>query len=61
MVFIAVSLPKLAKQDNSIYNPSLEAHANNAHCLAQAINAIAGALFTICKNDDTEDRLKGIL
>ena len=61
MVFIAVSLPKLARQENSNYNPSLEAHANNAHCLAQAINVIAGALFAICKNDDTEDRLKEFL
>lgn len=61
MVFIAVSLPKLARQENSCYNPSLEAHANNIHCFAQAINVVAGALFAICKNDDTEDRLKEFL
>lgn len=61
MVFVAVSLPKLARQENSYYNPSLEAHANNIHCLAQSVNAIAGALFTICKNDDTEERLKEFL
>jgi len=61
IVFIAVSLPKLARQENSVYNPSLEAHANNIHCLAQAINVVAGALFAICKNDDTEDRLKEFL
>lgn len=61
MVFIALSLPKLARQENSCYNPSLEAHANNIHCFAQAINVVAGALFAICKNDDTEDRLKEFL
>ena len=35
MVFIAVSIPRLARMDNSQYKPSLEAHANNAHCLAK--------------------------
>ena len=33
MVFIAVSLPKLARMENSVYRPELEAHANNIHCL----------------------------
>lgn len=61
MVFVAVSLPKLARSENSYYKPSLEAHANNIHCLAQAINAIASALFTICGNGDIEDRLKEFL
>lgn len=61
MVFIAVSLPKLARNELSYYKPSLEAHANNIHCLAQAINGIAGALFTICGGGDIEDRLKEFL
>lgn len=61
MVFIAVSLPKLARGEQSYYKPSLEAHGNNIHCLAQAINGIAGALFTICNHGDTVDRFKEFL
>lgn len=59
MVFIAVSLPKLARLDTSIYRPDLESHANNIHCLAKAINGIAGALFTLTETNDIEERLKG--
>ncbi|XP_027196492.2 nck associated protein 1 Hem [Dermatophagoides pteronyssinus] len=61
MVFIAVSLPKLARMENSIYRPELEAHSNNIHCLAKAINGIAAALFTITDMNDIEDRLKEFL
>ncbi|XP_074604970.1 nck associated protein 1 Hem isoform X2 [Brevipalpus obovatus] len=61
MVLIAVSLPKLARSDQSYFKPSLEAHANNIHCLAHAINKIAGALFTICNHGDTIERLKEFL
>ncbi|KAI1280571.1 Membrane-associated protein Hem [Halotydeus destructor] len=61
MVFVAVSLPKLARSENSYYKPSLEAHANNIHCLAQAVNGIAASLFTICGRGDIEERLKEFL
>ncbi|XP_037527990.1 membrane-associated protein Hem isoform X1 [Rhipicephalus sanguineus] len=61
MVFVAVSLPKLARTEGSVYKPSLEAHTNNMHCLAHAVNALAGSLFTICGHDDIEDRLKEFL
>ncbi|KAG8176652.1 hypothetical protein JTE90_009846 [Oedothorax gibbosus] len=61
MVFVAVSLPKLSRNEGSYYKASLEGHSNNIHCLAQAINGIAGALFTICGNCDIEDRLKEFL
>lgn len=61
MVFVAVSMPKLARGEASFYKPSLEAHANNIHCLAQAINGIASALFTICGKGDIEERLKEFL
>lgn len=61
MVFIAVSLPKLARGEGSFYKPGLESHANNIHCLAQATNGIASALFTICGHGDIEDRLKEFL
>ena len=61
MVFVAVAIPKLARSDMSFYKASLEGHANNIHCLAKAINALAGALFTIHGPGDTEDRLKEFL
>jgi NCK-associated protein 1 len=61
MVFIAVSLPKLSRGDGSYYKPSLESHANNIHCMAQAINGIASSLFTICGHGDIDDRLKEFL
>lgn len=60
MVFVAVSIPKLARNENCYYKPNLDAHANNSHCLAEAINGIAGALFTITKGD-VVDRLKEFL
>lgn len=48
MVFVAVSVPKLARSEHSFYRASLEGHANNVHCVAAAINAVFGALFTVC-------------
>ncbi|GJQ81682.1 putative membrane-associated protein [Trypoxylus dichotomus] len=61
MVFVAVSIPKLAKMEASFYRASLEGHANNIHCMAIAINYIFGALFTICGQGDIEDRMKEFL
>ncbi|KAL9699863.1 hypothetical protein quinque_003304 [Culex quinquefasciatus] len=61
MVFVAVSIPKLAKNDTSFYRASLEAHTNNTHCMAVAINNIFGAMFTICGQSDIEDRMKEFL
>lgn len=61
MVFVAVSIPKLAKIENSFYRATLEAHSNNVHCMALAINNIFGAMFTICGQNDIEDRMKEFL
>ncbi|KAK4882050.1 hypothetical protein RN001_005369 [Aquatica leii] len=61
MVFVAVSIPKLAKSESSFYRASLEGHSNNIHCMALAINNIFGALFTICGQGDIEDRMKEFL
>lgn len=61
MVFIAVSLPRLAKMDSSTYRPSLEAHSNNIHCIATAVNSIASAMFSILNHGDIEERLKEFL
>ncbi|CAH0391487.1 unnamed protein product [Bemisia tabaci] len=60
-VFVAVSIPKLARNDNSFYRASLEGHSNNIHCIAAAVNNIFGALFTICGQGDIEDRMKEFL
>jgi len=61
MVFVAVSIPTLARNETSVYRASLEGHSNNIHCMAAAINAIFGALFTIGGQGDIEDRLKEFL
>lgn len=61
MVFVAVSIPKLACNESSFFRASLEGHSNNIHCLAYAINHIFGALFTICEQGDIEDRMKELL
>merc|ERR1712142_585023 len=55
------SLPKLAKIDTSYFRTSIEGHLNNSHCLAKAINALAGAMFTIYGPGDLEERLKEFL
>ena len=61
MVFVAVSIPKLAKSESSQFKVQLDAHANNIHCLAVAVNEIFGVLFSLCGRDDLEDRLKEFL
>ena len=39
----------------------LAGHTNNVHCLAKAVNALAGALFTVHGPGDVEMRLKEFL
>eukprot|EP00794_Sanderia_malayensis_P017057 gene17057-18775_t len=54
LVFWATTLPSLAFKDNTEYNPALEAHENNAHCMAKAINLICQAIFTITEMNPKE-------
>lgn len=62
MVFVAVSIPRLARIDASIYRASLEGHSNNIHSLATAINTVFGALFSMTHGiSDVEERLKEFL
>jgi len=61
MVFVAVSIPRLAKSESSIYKAPLKGHANNIHCLALAVNQVFGALFSLSQQQDVEDRLKEFL
>lgn len=60
LVFVAVALPSLAYRETSEYNADLEAHENNAHCMAASISRLAGAL---CFNngDNAEERLREFL
>jgi len=44
-----------------IFRASLEGHANNAHCLAAAVNTVLCALFALAGRRDTEERLKEFL
>lgn len=60
-VFVAVSIPKLARADSSVFKAYLEGHVNNSHCLAKTINQLAGALFTIHGPGDVADRLQEFL
>ncbi|KAF6027001.1 Hem [Bugula neritina] len=62
MVFVAVIIPRRASTGNSAFEPSLQGHANNTHCMARAINQLAQALFLVHSRDnDVEERLKEFL
>ena len=60
MVFLAVSIPVLARDDKSLFLAGLVSHANNCHCLARAVNHVAAALFTVHRGS-VEERLKEFL
>uniref|UniRef100_H2ZNY3 Nck-associated protein 1 n=1 Tax=Ciona savignyi TaxID=51511 RepID=H2ZNY3_CIOSA len=60
MVFLAVAIPVLARNERSVFLPELVAHGNNCHCLARAVNHVAAALFTVHRGN-VEDRLKEFL
>ncbi|XP_039570631.1 nck-associated protein 1-like [Passer montanus] len=60
LVFVAVSLPLLAADPASLYNPELDGHNNNLHCLAKAIVQLSAALFTV-HGKNIETHLKEFL
>uniref|UniRef100_A0A8C8A1P8 NCK associated protein 1 like n=1 Tax=Oryzias sinensis TaxID=183150 RepID=A0A8C8A1P8_9TELE len=60
LVYIAVSLPFLALDSNSLYNQEHGGHNNNIHCLATAINQVFAAMFTV-QNKNIEQQLKEFL
>ena len=45
MVLLSVSISRLTKFDSSQYKPEFQGHGNNSHCIAIAINTLAGCLF----------------
>ncbi|MEQ2307128.1 Nck-associated protein 1-like, partial [Ameca splendens] len=60
LVYVAVSLPTLALDHNSLYSREHGGHNNNIHCLAAAINQLAAAMFTV-QNKNIEQQLKEFL
>ncbi|PAA71856.1 hypothetical protein BOX15_Mlig007036g1 [Macrostomum lignano] len=48
LVFLSVSLPRLAALDNTVYGHDVEAHYNNTHTIAGALNSVLPALLTLC-------------
>ncbi|XP_043979004.1 nck-associated protein 1-like [Gambusia affinis] len=60
LVYVAVSLPTLALDPNSLYSQEHGGHNNNIHCLAAAINQLAAAMFTV-QNKNIEQQLKEFL
>ncbi|NWI88706.1 NCKPL protein, partial [Pitta sordida] len=60
LVFVAVSLPLMAADPSSFYNPELDGYNNNLHCLAKAVVQVSAALFTL-HNKNIETHLKEFL
>lgn len=60
MVFLAVSIPVLARDEGSMYLPELGAYGNSCHCIALAVNNVAAALFTVHRGN-IKDRLTEFL
>ncbi|KAL3981395.1 Membrane-associated protein gex-3 [Acanthocheilonema viteae] len=61
LVFIALSLPRLALTQNSQYSASLLASKNNLQCIALAVSTIANALFCLHGRNDVVERMKEFL
>ncbi|CAD5225760.1 unnamed protein product [Bursaphelenchus xylophilus] len=61
MVFIAIALPKLSKNRQSIYKPSLCTTENNCHTIAKAIGTICGSVFALHSTDEIPDRMREFL
>ena len=61
LVFLGVTLPDLAFKPDSTFLPFFEGHENNAHCLAIAVNALAGAIFAYYGEQHQRERMKEFL
>ncbi|OON15061.1 Tat pathway signal sequence domain protein, partial [Opisthorchis viverrini] len=61
IVFVANALPRLARQENSLYHLDLEANENNCHCIAYSVNALMVAMFSLLRPGDLEARSKEFL
>ncbi|CAF4443491.1 unnamed protein product, partial [Didymodactylos carnosus] len=61
MVYIAVSIPRLAKLESTKYIPALNAHTNNSHCITKAINTLITTFFLEYGQTNIEERCKEFL
>ena len=61
LVYVGVILPELAFRPDSVFLPSFEGHENNIHCLAIAVNALAGAIFYSYGKEHQRERMKEFL
>ena len=61
LVYVGVILPELAFRPDSVFLPSFEGHENNIHCLAIAVNALAGAIFSSYGKEHQRERMKEFL
>merc|ERR1712070_735344 len=51
-----VALQSLASSPATVLNPALDAHENNAHTIATAINEISAVVFTLTARSPAEAR-----
>ena len=61
LIFVGVTLPELAFKPDSTFLPSFEGHENNIHCLAIAVNALAGAIFSSYGKEHQRKQMKEFL
>eukprot|EP00731_Ephydatia_muelleri_P012521 Em0006g1415a len=61
LMFVGVTLPSLAMTPQSNFISVIEAHENNAHCLAVAVNALAGAIFAYFGPEEQKQKMKDFL
>eukprot|EP00731_Ephydatia_muelleri_P012650 Em0006g1544a len=61
LVFVGVTLPSLAMTPQSNFISVIEAHENNAHCMAVAVNALAGAIFAYFGPEEQKQKMKDFL
>eukprot|EP00731_Ephydatia_muelleri_P012518 Em0006g1412a len=61
LVFVGVTLPSLAMTPQSNFISVIEAHKNNAHCMAVAVNALAGAIFAYFGPEEQKQKMNDFL
>ena len=58
MVFVAVSIPKLAKSESSQFKVQLDSHANNIHCLAVGKNSHKLSVITFFSHKHLKQKFR---
>ena len=60
-IFVAVGLPTLASNDQSVYQPALAGYENNIHCIATAVNQLSAVIFTVIGYCTVQERMHEFL